>query len=291
MNRQRVGFVGLGIMGGPMAGHLLSAGHDLTVFNRTPARCDPLLERGARVGASPRDVAVASDVVFICVSDTPDVEGVLFGPGGLAEGATAGSVIVDCSTISAEATAQFAARLARQGVALLDAPLTGGDIGARNGTLTVMVGGDAEAFERVRPLIECFGKRILHMGPSGAGQRTKMVNQIICALNVLGMAEGLAFAECCGMDLDKVLQVVTSGAAGSWALANYAPRIVRGDYAPGFPMHLQAKDLRLCLEEIRKLGGRFEGTALTERLFREAAESGLADQGTQGMINLLRRPG
>lgn len=286
----RVGFIGLGIMGAPMAGHLLAAGHELTVFNRTPSKCEPLRRRGARVADSPRALAEASEFIILCVSDTPDVEAILFGEAGVAEGVRAGGIVVDCSTISADATEAFARRLAEQGVALLDAPLTGGDVGAKNATLTIMVGGDEKAFQRVLPLLECVGKLIIHMGPSGAGQRTKMVNQIICALNVVGMAEGLAFAERAGLDLDKVLRVVSSGAAGSWALTHYAPRILRGDFAPGFPMHLQAKDLRLCLEAIAQMGGRFEGTALANRLFREASESGMADQGTQGLINLLRRP-
>jgi 3-hydroxyisobutyrate dehydrogenase-like beta-hydroxyacid dehydrogenase len=285
----RVGFIGLGIMGAPMAGHLLDAKHELTVFNRTAAKCEPLRARGARVAASPGEVGQASEFVFLCVSDTPDVEAVLFGTDGVAEGIAKGSVVIDCSTISADATVNFARRLAEQSVAFLDAPLTGGDVGARNATLTIMVGGDERAFQRALPLLQCVGKMIVHMGASGAGQRTKMVNQIICALNVLGMAEGLAFAERAGLDVEKVLQVVSSGAAGSWTLTNYAPRILRGDYAPGFPMHLQAKDLRLCREAIARLGGRFEGTELTHRLFTEASESGLAEQGTQGLINLLRR--
>jgi 3-hydroxyisobutyrate dehydrogenase len=285
----RVGFIGLGIMGGPMAGHLLTVGHDLTVHNRTAAKCGPLRGRGANVAATPREAAAGAEFLFLCVSDTPDVEAVLFGPAGAAKGLGEGTVVIDCSTISAEATEGFAGRLARQDVALLDAPLTGGDVGAKSATLTVMVGGEKAAFERALPLLQTVGKLIVHMGPSGAGQRTKMVNQIICALNVLGMAEGLAFAEQCGMDLGKVLRIVSSGAAGSWALTNYAPRILEGDFNPGFPMHLQSKDLRLCTEAIEKLGGRFEGTALTNRLFREATESGLARDGTQSLINLLRR--
>lgn len=284
----RVGFIGLGIMGAPMAGHLLDAGHTLTVFNRTAAKCRDLLARGAHVAADPAGVARASEVVFLCVSDTPDVEEVLFAAGGVAEGVSGGTVVVDCSTISAEATRGFAAHLAQRGAVLLDAPLTGGDTGARAATLTIMVGGDEAAFERVRPLLEAVGKRILHMGPSGSGQQTKMVNQIVCALNVLAMAEGLHFAERCGMDLERVLEVISSGAAGSWALSNYAPRVLRGDYAPGFPMRLQSKDLRICSEAMERLGLRLEGTELTDRLFAAACEAGLADQGTQGLINLLR---
>lgn len=275
-------------MGEPMAGHLLEAGHELVIFNRTASKCRDLVGRGARVAKSPREVAATSEVVFLCVSDTPDVDAVLFGEEGVAKGAEEGSIVIDCSTISADQTAVFAKRLAMQGVTLLDAPITGGDVGAKNGTLTIMVGGDEETFEKVKPLLECVGKLIIHMGPSGSGQRTKMVNQIVCAINVMGMAEGLAFAEHCGMDLGKVLQVISSGAAGSWALSNYAPRILKDDYRPGFPMPLQSKDLRLVMEATEKIGGSFEGTALANRLFREACEKGLADQGTQGLINLLR---
>jgi 3-hydroxyisobutyrate dehydrogenase len=285
----RVGFIGLGIMGAPMAGHLLDAGHELSVFNRTASKCRDLVARGAHVATSPAELARASEVIFICVSDTPDVEEVLFGVDGVAEGVTNGSVVVDCSTISADATQAFARHLERRGAAFLDAPLTGGDVGAQQGTLTFMVGGDTETLERVRPLLEVMGKRIMHMGPIGAGQRTKMVNQIVCALNVVAMAEGLHFAERCGMDLERVLEVISTGAAGSWALSNYAPRILKNDYAPGFPMHLQAKDLRICQEAISKMDLNLEGADLAHRLFAMACEQGLSDQGTQGLINLIRK--
>jgi 3-hydroxyisobutyrate dehydrogenase len=285
----RVGFIGLGIMGAPMAMHLREAGHDLAVFNRTASKCEPVRAKGAKVAATPREAAEGAEVLFICVSDTPDVHGVLFGPDGAAESLAKSSVVVDCSTISADATEEFGERLAAKGVAMLDAPLTGGDVGARNATLTIMVGGEEAVFQRVLPLFETVGKLILHMGPLGAGQRMKVVNQIVCAVTLLGVVEGMRFAEQSGMAMDKVMQVLTSGAAGSWALANYGPRILKGDFAPGFPMKLQSKDLRICMEAVREAGGRYEATALADKLFREAAESGLGDNGTQAMIQLLRR--
>ncbi|HMQ15911.1 MAG TPA: NAD(P)-dependent oxidoreductase, partial [Phycisphaerae bacterium] len=212
-----LGFVGLGIMGAPMAGHLLRAGHRLTVHSRTRSKADPLLAAGAAWGHSPADVAARCGVLFINVTDSPDVEQVLFGPGGAADALRPGSVVVDFSTISPDATRDFARRLAARQVHLLDAPVTGGDVGARNATLTIMVGGPAEALERVRPLLDCVGKRIVHVGPSGAGQALKACNQVLCAANMIGVCEALLLARRSGLDLNHALDTLGSGAGGSWA--------------------------------------------------------------------------
>ena len=222
-NTLRVGFVGLGIMGAPMANNILSAGFPLTVWNRTPARAEPLAAAGAKVAASPAEVAAASDVTISCVTDSPDVEAVALGPGGIAEGAKAGSIYIDCSTIAPEVARRVAAVLGEKGVAMLDAPVSGGDVGAKAGTLAIMVGGEADAFERALPVLQAMGKTIVHVGPSGAGQVVKLCNQVAGALNLLAMSEAISLARRSGVSPEKMLEVVSAGAAGSWMLSNLGP--------------------------------------------------------------------
>jgi 3-hydroxyisobutyrate dehydrogenase len=286
--RMRVGVIGLGIMGKPIAINLIRAGFSVTVFNRTPAKCAPLVAAGAKQAGSPAEVARNSDITITIVSDTPDVESVLFGGDGVIHGVARGAVAVDMSTISPEATVSFGSRLLEAGCALIDAPVTGGEKGAVEGTLTIMAGGDSEAFEKCRPVFAALGKTIIYTGPTGSGQKTKLVNQIVCALNILAMTEGLRFARLSGLDPQTTLKVISSGAAGSWMLSNLAPRILNDDYAPGFLIRLQQKDLRLCTEAMTAMLAKFEGTELTYRLFSEAVEVGLGEQGTQGLINLWK---
>lgn len=273
-----------------MAGHLLSAGLSVFVHTRTRARADELVARGALWCDTPALVARDSDVLITMVTDTPDVESVLFGSGGVIEQARSGLIVVDMSTISPEATRRFAAQLSQRGASLLDAPVTGGDVGARNATLTIMVGGDAASFERVRPILELLGKKIVHIGPSGAGQMLKACNQILCALNILGVSEAFTLAESSGISVDTVIDVLGGGAGGSWALANYGPRIARNDFAPGFMIKLQQKDLRIVQEAAHAAAVALPGTALAQQLFRavEALPSG-GDLGTQAMIQAVRR--
>ena len=282
----KIGFIGLGIMGRPMALNLVKAGFSLTVFNRTGSKTEPLAAAGAAVADSPAEVARASDVVITIVSDTPDVESVLFGSDGLFHGAGSGKVVVDMSTISPEATVEFARRLTEKGCEMLDAPVSGGEKGAIEGTLSIMVGGKREVFERCLPLFNAMGNTIAYTGQSGNGQKTKLVNQIICATNIVSMVEGLRFARLAGLDMETTLKLVSSGAAASWMLSNLAPRILAGDFAPGFMIKLQQKDLRLVRELLQKTGASFPGTELTYALFTEAMNSGLGEQGTQGLINL-----
>jgi 3-hydroxyisobutyrate dehydrogenase len=282
-----VGFIGLGIMGQPMSRHLLKAGFPLTVHTRTAAKAEALLAGGAAWAASPAAVAAASEVIITMLPDTPDVDAVLFGPQGVAEGASAGKIIVDMSTISPEATVQFAERLREKKCAMLDAPVSGGEAGAIAGTLTIMAGGDEHAFQKCLPLFHTLGKNVAYFGVNGNGQRVKLVNQVICALNILAMSEGLHLAEILGLDREKVLPVVSSGAAGSWMLSHLAPRILQNDFKPGFMIKLQQKDLRLAKELIDNLGENLPGTALTCALFTKAVEQGLGEQGTQGLINLV----
>lgn len=285
-----LGFVGLGIMGAPMAGHLLRAGHRLTVHSRTRSKADPLLAAGAAWGHSPADVAARCGVLFINVTDSPDVEQVLFGPGGAADALRPGSVVVDFSTISPDATRDFARRLAARQVHLLDAPVTGGDVGARNATLTIMVGGPAEALERVRPLLDCVGKRIVHVGPSGAGQALKACNQVLCAANMIGVCEALLLARRSGLDLNHALDTLGSGAGGSWAWTNLGRRIIDGDLKPAFMIRLIQKDLRIVQDAAQRAGLPLPGTALAQQLFRAVeAEPGGGALGTQAMIRAYER--
>lgn len=282
----KVGFAGLGIMGAPMAANLIGAGFELNVYNRTPGKCAALEQLGAKAYPTPSTLASASEVVVTIVSDTPDVEAVVFGENGLAEGLEPGSVVIDMSTISPTRTVEFASRLADQQVDMLDAPVSGGDKGAIAGTLSIMVGGKQEAFNRCLPLFEAMGKNIIYTGPSGNGQKTKLVNQVVGSLNLLAMIEGLRMADRAGLDPQRTLDAVGAGAAGSWMWTHLGPRVVRRDFAPGFMIRLHQKDLRLATEFALDLGIDMPGTALSHELFTEALHKGLGEQGNQGLYQL-----
>jgi 3-hydroxyisobutyrate dehydrogenase len=285
VTREPLGFIGLGIMGGPMAGHLLRAGHPLYVHTRTKARATPLLEAGAVWCERPADVAARVDVLITIVTDTPDVEAVLFGPGGAAAALRSGAVVLDMSTIDPGAPRRFAARLADLGVVLLDAPVTGGEAGARQATLTIMVGGESAALERVRPVVELLGKRIVHVGPSGSGQLLKSCNQILCALNMIGVCEALALARRSELDLGLVIETLGTGAGGSWALTTLGPKIAQGDLQPAFMIALHQKDLRIVQQTAQALAVPLPGTALAQQLYRAVeATPGGGQLGTQAMI-------
>jgi len=287
----QIGYLGMGIMGRPMALNLLRAGHRVAVWNRTPERCAEAVDAGARHASSPRDCAAGADAVITNVTDSPDVEAVLFGPDGAAEGMARGAVAIDMSTISPDAARRIASRLAGRGVAFLDAPVSGGDIGARKGTLTIMVGGDRAAFDRIREVFAPLGNRITHVGPSGAGQVTKACNQVLCALNLLGVCEAVALAARAGIDPTTMLSVVAGGAANSWSLENLGPRIARGDYAPGFKVKLIQKDLAIVLDAARRLGLPLSGTALAHQYFRSNEAHGEGEEGTQAMFKVVERLG
>ncbi len=282
-----IGFIGLGIMGKPMSLNLVEAGYSLTVYNRTRSKCKPLEEAGAKVVDSPADVATLSDVIITIVTDTPDVREVLFSPDGVADGLSPGKIVVDMSTISPEDTVDFASRLSEMEVEMLDAPVSGGQSGAQGGTLAIMVGGKKSTFEKCLPLFEVMGKNVVHVGGNGDGQRVKLVNQVICGLNILAVVEGFRFARKSGLDVKTTHKVVSTGAASSWMLSNLGRSILEGDYSPGFKIELQAKDLRLAVESMRRLDMDAAGTELTYSLFKEATEEGLGELGTQGLLKLL----
>ncbi|HUS07474.1 MAG TPA: NAD(P)-dependent oxidoreductase [Bryobacteraceae bacterium] len=284
----RVGFIGLGIMGAPMAANILKAGFRLSVYNRTASKCESLAKAGASVGASPADVARRSDIVFTILSDTPDVEEVLFGSGGVNSGIQPGAMVVDMSTISAAATVEFARRLEQHSVTMLDAPVSGGESGAIAGTLSIMAGGEKSAFDRCLPVLQAMGKNIVYTGPSGSGQKTKMVNQVVGALNLLAIIEGLRLAEAADLDLHSTIQAIGAGAAGSWMVSNQGPKIAAGDFSPGFFIKLQQKDLRLATELLEELKMDAPGTELTFKLFSQALQRGLGELGNQGLYRLWR---
>lgn len=283
-----VAFIGLGIMGLPMAGHLAAAGHRLFVNTRTKAKADALLSRGATWCDSPADAAKHADFVFSCLPDTPDVQDVLLGKHGVIHGVRTGHVIVDHSTISPKATREMAAKLAAKGATLLDAPVSGGDVGARNATLSIMVGGDEKAFQTVLPLLQTMGKTITHTGPSGSGQLTKLTNQVLVSVTNLATCEALNFAREAGLDPEKTIQAIAGGAAGSWQFSNLGPRMVKGDFAPGFTIDLQQKDLRLVLESAAELHLPLRAVQLVHELFAVAQARGWGREGTQALFKTIK---
>jgi 3-hydroxyisobutyrate dehydrogenase len=284
----RVGFAGLGTMGQAMAANLVRAGFPLTVWNRSPGRSGPLLELGAREAASPARLAADSDVVVICVRDTPDVEEVLFGTDGLASGARRDLLVSDCSTIGPAATRSFAARLAERGVRFVDAPVSGGSEGAQQGTLSIMVGGEAVDVERARPILAAMGKTITHMGPVGAGQATKAVNQVILAGTYLGVAEGIVLAMKSGLDPETVVRALSGGAAQSWVLVNRSERMIRNDYPIGFKLALHRKDLGIALAMAEENGAALPVAALAAQIENGLIAAGHGDDDNSALARAIR---
>ncbi len=287
--KARVGFCGLGIMGLPMARNALRAGFAVTIWNRTRGRTDELAAEGATVAATPAEVARASDLVVTMVTSSPDVEAVTFGPDGIADGAGEGLLVVDMSTISPSASRDFAERAAAGGFATLDAPVSGGQIGAVEARLAIMIGGEPPDVARAMPLFEALGKTIVHVGGHGAGQACKLANQIAVALNNLGVAEALVFAAAQGIDLEKARQVIAGGAGSSWAMQNYAPKILAGDFAPGFMVDLQQKDLRLILDAAFADGVSLPGTGLAHALYTALQHDGGGREGNLALIKVIER--
>ncbi len=282
---ERIGFVGLGTMGAAMAANVRRAGFEVTAWNRTPGRATALLDLGASEADTPADVARSSDIVIVCVSDTPDVEAVLFGSDGVADGLASGGLVIDCSTISPGATAAFAARLADAGIAFVDAPVSGGSEGARLGTLTVFVGGDEAAVERAHPVLAAMGRTITRFGPAGSGQAVKAVNQVVIAGIYLGVAEGVVLAMKAGLDPALVAAALGGGVAKSWILENRSGRMIANEYPLGFRTSLHLKDLAIALELARSVGATLPVSSLAAQL-----ESGLVARGfgDEDMSNLAR---
>ena len=281
----RIGFVGLGIMGAPMALNLMKAGFSLKVYNRSDRPgVQEVVEAGGRRAASPREAAEGSDVIITIVTDTPDVEAVILGEDGVVHGARRGATVIDMSTISPRVTRQISARLKESGVHMLDAPVSGGDVGAQQGTLSIMVGGEQAVFDDCLPVFEAMGRNINLIGGNGAGQTTKACNQIAVACANLAMAEALMLAAASDLDVGKVLDAISGGAAGSWQMTNLGPRILKGDFDPGFMVRLQQKDLKLVLEAANDVKLALPGTSIAHQYFNIVERLGGADEGTQALI-------
>jgi 3-hydroxyisobutyrate dehydrogenase len=283
----RIGWIGTGVMGRSMCGHLISAGYRATVFNRTRSKLDDLVALGATVVDSPKQVAEQSDVVFTIVGFPHDVEQVILGEEGVLAGCRSGMTVVDMTTSRPSLAERIANEAAASGVSAIDAPVSGGDTGARNAALSIMVGGDADAVARIDPLLQLLGKTIVHQGPAGCGQHTKMVNQTLIASGMIAVCEGLLYATKVGLDLPTVLQSVSSGAAGSWSLSNLAPRMIDGDFDPGFFVEHFIKDMKIALDEAAAMNLALPGLALAYQLYQAVSAQGHAKDGTQALMLAL----
>ena len=286
--KERVGFVGLGTMGQYMAANLARAGFVLTVWNRSPGRDDELVELGATVAATPAELARSSDVVVACLTDSPQVESVLFGEAGLDEGFVEGSLFVDCSTLSPLKAQEFAQRLAPRGVALVDAPVSGGSEGAKNATLSIMVGGDDAAVARADVVLRALGKSVTHLGPVGAGQWAKAINQVILAGTYLGVAEGVTLALKAGLDAERVLAALKGGAAGSWVLENRSQRMIDDEYPLGFKIELHRKDLGIGLDLAKDVGAVLPVSAMAAVFEDGIIAQGYGDDDISALARAIR---
>ncbi len=283
-----IGCVGLGTMGGPIAGHLLAAGHTVAVWNRTASKSDELVAQGARRAASPADAAVGAEVVVVCVSDSPDLEAVVLGADGVIEGIADGAVVLDCSTVAPSAETTIAAALAAKGVEVVDAPLSGGAEGARNGVCTAFVGGSEAAFATAKPILEAFCKTITHLGPTGAGQAAKAVNQIIISGTYASVGEGLAYAEKAGLPMEALVEALAGGAAGSWILQNRAPKYIAHEYPAGFRTVLHRKDLGIAIAEGEAAGLELRLTRLVAAWQDALIEAGYGEEDSSALGRIGR---
>jgi len=283
-----VAFIGMGTMGAPMAINILKAGHAVTVHNRTREKEMPAVEAGASRAATPGDAASGAEVIITCVSDTPDAEAVILGENGIVHGAGVGSLLIDMSTISPATTRHIAAALAQKGIRMIDAPVSGGSEGAQNGTLAVMVGGEAKDVQAAMPVLEAMGKAITHVGGIGSGQLTKAINQIVIAATYVGVAEGMVLGMKAGLDMQKVIEAISGGAAGSWVLSNRAMNMVNNAYPLGFRVRLHHKDLRIALEAARELGVCLPVGALTDQIENGLISRGFGDEDLSAVARSLR---
>ena len=281
-----IGFIGLGVMGRSMAKHLRSAGHEVTVFNRTRARADEVIALGAKWADTPAAVAKASDVIITMVGFPRDVEEVYFGDDGLIESAKRGALLIDMTTSTPSLAVRIAEAAHAKGIGALDAPVSGGDVGAREARLTIMVGGERKHFDAALPVFQVMGKTINLMGGPGAGQHTKMCNQIAIASGMLGVCEALAYAKGAGIDQTEMINTISTGAAASWSLSNYGPRIINGDFAPGFYVKHFIKDMEIALQAAEEMKLDIRGLKLALEMYKRLREEGGADLGTQALYKL-----
>jgi len=282
----KIGFIGTGVMGASMAGYLAG---DLYIHNRTKHKAQRLLENGAVWCDSPASLVEEVDIVFTMLGYPDDVREMYLGDTGLIENGKSGQIMIDCTTSSPELAAQIAEESYTKGIVVLDAPVSGGDVGAKNGTLSTMVGGDKEAFLTVKPLLQAFSSNVSYFGPAGSGQHTKMANQIAIASGMIGVAESIHYAKSVGLDVERVLETIAKGAAGSWSLTNLAPRMISGDFKPGFYTHHFLKDMKIALEEATKMNIKLPGLALAYSLYQQLSEEEKTQEGTHTIIHYYER--
>lgn len=285
----KIGFIGLGIMGKPMALNLMKAGFELVVYNRTGSKMDELIKKGAAGASSPKEVAERSDIIITIVSDTPDVEEVMLNEQGVIHGVKSGNVVIDMSTISPSVTKEIASKLKEKNVDMLDAPVSGGDTGAINGTLAIMVGGEKTVLERCMPVFNAMGKTITHTGTNGMGQIVKLCNQILVSVTNMAVSEAVLFAQKSGVDPHTMIQATKGGAAGSWQLENLGPKMVDEDFAPGFMIDLQQKDLRLVLEAASQINLPLPALSFVHQMYTSNQANGEGKEGTQALYKSVRR--
>ncbi|MFE4703966.1 NAD(P)-dependent oxidoreductase [Peribacillus simplex] len=278
-----IGFIGLGVMGKSMAANLLKAGFDVFVYTRTKDKASELLSQGAKWASAPKEIAQKANVIISMVGYPSDVEEIYLGENGLIENGKQGTHLIDMTTSTPSLAVKIAEEAKKRGMESLDAPVSGGDIGARDAKLTIMVGGSSEAFEAVRPIFDIIGSNVVHQGPAGSGQHTKMCNQIAIASNMIGVTEAISYARKAGLDPQRVLRSISSGSAGSWSLSNLVPRMVEGDFEPGFYIKHFIKDMKIALDEAERMGMDAPGLSLSKSLYEGLAEAGEENSGTQAL--------
>ena len=278
-----IGFIGLGVMGKSMAAHLLKAGFEVLVYTRTKEKASELLSQGAKWASAPKEIAQKANVIISMVGYPSDVEEIYLGENGLIENGKQGTYLIDMTTSTPTLAVKIAEEAKKRGMESLDAPVSGGDIGARDAKLTIMVGGSSEAFEAVRPIFDILGSNVVHQGPAGSGQHTKMCNQIAIASNMIGVTEAISYAKKAGLDPDRVLRSISSGSAGSWSLSNLVPRMIEGDFEPGFYIKHFIKDMKIALDEAERMGMDAPGLSLSKSLYEGLAEAGEENSGTQAL--------
>ncbi|WP_431029307.1 NAD(P)-dependent oxidoreductase [Lysinibacillus sp. LZ02] len=282
--KKKIAFIGTGVMGASIVKHLLHAGHELTVYNRTKSKTDALVALGARWAATPAEASKGQDIIFTMVGYPQDVEEVYSGEYGVFQTAIAGTIVVDMTTSEPSLAKKLFEIAQEKGIHSIDAPVTGGDIGAQNGTLSIMIGGERAVFEKLQSILESFATNIVYHGEAGAGQHAKMCNQIVIASGMIGVCESMAYGLKAGLSMEDVLKSITSGAAGSWALSNLAPRVLKGDLEPGFYIKHIIKDIKIAIDEAERMNLQLPGLALAKALYEELMERGYGEKGTQALI-------
>lgn len=286
--KEKIGFIGTGVMGASIVKHLLEKNYEVTVYTRTKSKADTLISLGAKWAATPVEATKGNDIIFTMVGYPTDVEQVYFDSNGIFQATQPGTVVIDMTTSEPTLAKKIYSHAKTIGVDALDAPVSGGDIGAQNGTLSIMVGGDKDIFEKVIPVLSVFGTNIVYQGDAGAGQHTKMCNQIVIAGGMIGICESLAYGLKAGLDLETVLKSISSGAAGSWSLSNLAPRMIKGDFAPGFYIKHFVKDMKIALNEAERMRLTLPGLALVKEIYEKLVEAGYGDNGTQTLIQYYK---